>query len=114
MAEGAVGGGQEIDVAPVIGSREKAMKEGACLSNKHPDFLLYQAAASGGKALRQLMIPCLMESLGQLGPSDDFYQACLSANRKIQKELQTLDPDRVTGQLPKIESTLVKKFCIGK
>ena len=80
----------------------------------HPDFLLYQATVSGSAALRHVMIPCLIDSLRELTPSDCMTQACLKSNKRISRELERLDPHNQCGQLPKYESTLKKKLCIGK
>lgn len=101
------------DPLPTGGGRQQAQTEGACLQWWHTDFLLYQAAASGGKALRYLMIPRLIESLRELGPADDILQVFLLANKRIRAELKQLDPGSVLRQLPKFEVTLEKKLCIG-
>lgn len=60
------------------------------------------------------MIPCLIDSLKELSPSDSVLQACEKANEKIYTQLEELDFTKKYNQLPKIESTLKKKFCIGK
>lgn len=93
--------------------RHQAMKDGVTLKH-HRDFILYMATVSGGYALRYVMIPHLIDSLRELGPSDDIMQAFVQANEKIKNELKGLDPASITGQLPKVEFTSSKKFCIGK
>lgn len=98
---------------PGIPSAEQARKEGVTLKH-HPDFLLYMATVSGGYAFRYVMIPCLVDCMRQLSASESVSQACESANNKVKQQLEKLDPQGKGGQLPKVESTLRKKFCIGK
>lgn len=88
------------------------MKEG--MSLKQPDFLLYQATVSGSYALRNVLIPCFVDSLRELGPYDDIQQACLLTNEKVEKELRRIDPGFDIGQLPKVEYTMKKYFCLGQ
>lgn len=52
------------------------------------------------------MIPCLMESLRELRPSDCMTQAFTSTIAKIRQT----EPD----QVPLLQSTLQKRLCIGK
>jgi hypothetical protein len=99
------------DITPGLSSREQAEKEGICLANQ-PDFLLYLATYSGGYAYRHVMIPRLIDSLAELLPSDDMYLACVAANKRIRMELEA--QNLLAQSLPKIESTLQKKLCIGK
>lgn len=106
---------ERIDPVPRSGSVKQALDTGICLDiTKHRDFLLYQATAGGGTALKNLMVSRLIECLKQLQPGDDIHQACLSANENIRSELGILHPSCETKQLPKVESTMRKKFCIGK
>lgn len=90
------------------------IKEDGVTLKQHPDFLLYMATVNGGKALRYVMIPCLIESLKELSPYDSVLIACEKANGKVDQELGVLDPTNEHQQLPKMESTLKKKFCVGK
>jgi hypothetical protein len=101
-----------VDPRPQNKKKETAEEEGISLNK--PEFLVYLATASGGYALRHLMIPCLMESLRELNPSDCLIDACQSANHRIENELKRGNFGPEIGQLPKIESTLTKKFCITK
>lgn len=101
------------DPVPVGSSRQQAMREGVCLKC-HPDFLLYQATVCGTKALRYLMIPRFIETLRELNHNDDIHKACVITNKKVKEELRILDPDGITRQLPKMESTLTKFLCISK
>lgn len=96
----------------VSGPRPAGRGVSISITSDYPDFLLYLSTAVGGKSVRNLMIPNLIENLKELGPSDSFYSACEKTNRGIRMELKQLGPE--IRQLPKIESTLEKKFCIGK
>lgn len=101
-------------VTPANNRRLEANRKSVRLQNTDTDFLLYQATAAGGFAVRRLMIQCLIDGLERLGPGDSILQACESANEAIESQLKLLNLASVTGQVPKIESTLTKKFCIGK
>lgn len=85
------------------GHKEKTEK-GITLS-QHADFLLYLAPNGCSEALRDIMISHLIDSLQELTPSDSFLLACEKTNNIIASQLE---------QLPKIDSTLKKKFCVGK
>jgi hypothetical protein len=50
----------------------------------------------------------------KLTPSDDLLQACVQTNKKITAEILRLKLPSKGGQLPKIESTLKNKLCVGK
>lgn len=94
--------------------RKRITKREITISNCS-DFLLYMATAKGGKAVRNVMIPELIKSLTEMSPSDSAVEACDKANSEISKLLMTTkDPENQTGQLPILESKMVKKFCIGK
>lgn len=49
------------------GVREEAVNKGVSL--EYEDFLLYLATVSGGNAIRNVMIPRLIDSLKKLSPS---------------------------------------------
>jgi lipid A disaccharide synthetase len=83
---------------------------GVSLTADH--FLLLMGSVRDGETVQ--MIPCLVESMKELKPTECIQQACVVTNnvikRKQQKQLQ--GPGR--NQLPIAQSTLRKKFCIGK
>lgn len=73
---------------------------------KRPDYLLFMATAVEGDALRNHMIPCLMESLRNLRPYDCMTLFLIETAFKMRQK----QPD----QVPVFMSTLDKKFCLGK
>lgn len=100
-----------MDPVPGPSTLNQAMREGITLKY-HPDFLLYMATVTGSYAMRHIMIPCLIDSLAQLAPSDCILQACTAASEKVKRDVKQFGP--TLRQLPKFESTLSRKFCIGK
>lgn len=56
------------------------------------------------------MIPHLINSLRKLS----VIEACMKATMEIDHHLTVEDPHNGLRQLPKIGSTLTKKFCIDK
>lgn len=68
--------------------------------------LLFMSTLYGGLAVRNVMIPSLVESMRQLSPSECITHAVIEAQHKIRK----ICPE----QKPEFRSTLDKKFCIGK
>lgn len=100
----------------VFPSAKKCSSEkpgGIGLGVKDPDFLLYYATTNGGLAYQNLMIPCLIESLRMLSPTDCMSVACMRASGRIDRyTAEHCLPDLC--QIPKIELTFRKKFCIGK
>lgn len=94
------------------GGKVQAIKQGISLIKK--DFLLYMATARGGKAKRNLMIRCLIDSLKNLKPTEDITKACNEAHNKITKLLDTCDPCSSLTMVPKYEYTLTKNFYIAQ
>lgn len=82
----------------------------ATVKLKMDHFLLLMATVSGGTALRNVMIPCLVENLRRLGPGDCITQALTSTQRKIKEMAAQIG----IYQLAEYRSTLDKKLCIGK
>lgn len=101
---------EPVDPTPRYNRCVEVRKNG--ISLRHPDFLVYLATAPGGKALRNLMIPCLIKSRRELKPDDNITKACDSTHRKITQMLKAKYPH--LGTVPKYESTLAKDFRIGQ
>lgn len=100
------------DPTPHLPSLQEAMRNGTHLC--HPDALLYVSTVDGGSSLRDVMIPCLIEAMREMSVTADMNEACQQANAKVGKQLEMLDPNNRVRQLPKCESTLKSRLCIGK
>ena len=82
------------------GGKIAALNHGVSLT--HPDFLLYMAAVRGRKAKRNLMVPCLIESLRNLQPTDNITKACDEAHNKISELVKTNDPRSTFTMITKV------------
>ena len=102
----------EVRVEDPLASRSgglvKAQNQGVSISRR--DFLLYMATVRGEKALRNRMVPCLIDSLRNLQPTDDIIKACKEANNKIWKLVKAGSFD----QIPEYDCTLTRDFFIGQ
>lgn len=100
------------DPVPHGDSREAAWREGVSLTQ--PDFLIYQATVSGGKAFRNLLMPKFIESLKELDAKDDVLKACVRCNEKIRSYLDQNDPENTVWQLPIFQSTFKHSLLLNK
>ena len=100
------------DPTPMGTGGQETTQRDACL--KQRNFLLYLATTSGGKAIRNLMIPRLMSSLKKLKSDECITQACIKTNNKIEKKLNVDYPNSRLAMIPKYECTFTKRFCIAQ
>lgn len=86
--------------------RQSPPPSGFTVKLQQPDFLLFKATVSGSYAVRNHMIPYLMESLRNLSHNDCVSQALMQTAKRMR--------EIIPGQVPEIGSTLDKKFLLGK
>ena len=98
------------DPSPGGSSLKAARSEGLTLYCDH--FLLFSAAVSGQAAVRNVMIPCLVECLENLSIQECMSDACKLARNKIGNYLAEKYPKH--DQVPLVMETLRCKLCISK
>lgn len=77
----------------------------------HPDFLFYHSILN---PLTHSAVSELHDPLKSLSPQDDFYKICAVANRALLREISDSGCGCGDDQLPLLDSTLSRAFCIGK